>query len=157
MRFLFILLVNIGLLFSSCSIIHNQFTFSKGVLFPNQAFTTVESYSFNSNNIEGASILNSFGEIVDEATLVKRWTKKEINDLDLILTKVSTRDMPLIESECFYPRDAILFKKKDQIIGYVEICFECSRIKFDPEIEVLMTEVNYLKLGTFMKGIGHHL
>lgn len=157
MRFLFIILINVGLLFSSGSIIHNQFTFEKGVLFPNQVFTTVESYSFNSNNIEGASILNASGEIDAGATLVKRWTKKEINDLDLILTKVSTRDMPLIESECYYPRDAILFKRKGQIIGYIEICFECSRIKFDPDITVFMTEVNYLKLGAFMKEIGHQL
>lgn len=109
------------------------------------------------------SIPMSFGTI-DTTKFIETKTinRKEENDLIDILynynfdPKVNKEDIVLDVAICYEPRNAVLFKNgKNEIISYLEICFECNRHKEADDLHLSeFCEGKYTLLKNYFSRIG---
>lgn len=54
-------------------------------------------------------------------------------------------------------RDAIVFKNNSQIIGWIDICFDCHQINSFPESMFIFSIEQWKELKDFLKGLGHKI
>lgn len=72
------------------------------------------------------------GKSIDEERVVnqKQVHKSDYQDFMNILLNDNDPDRIEVVSDCYIPRNAILFfDLQDRLIGFIEICFECNKIK----------------------------
>ena len=90
---------------------------------------------------------------------IKVLTLTEIETLTklLFVTNINYTVRTYIERGCYFPRNAIIFNdNKGNLLGYIEICFECNNFKLsDEKIKVgkdLKYNISHLK--SFFKNAG---
>ena len=69
-------------------------------------------------------------------------TPKELDDESLCITRY---------------RDAIVFKNNSQIIGWIDICFDCHQINSFPENMFIFSIEQWKELIDFFKGLKHKI
>ncbi len=52
-------------------------------------------------------------------------------------------------------RDALVFKKQDEIVGWINICFDCTEVKSYPDYYFLFSVNQWNELRKFFLKIGH--
>lgn len=100
--------------------------------------------------------------VVDGKLMVKAWGIKDRVVLDedskiLLYKTLDSHNCPEIlgETLCFNPRHNILFyNSKGKIISYIEICFQCSKIRVSESLENKVCENRVDELKTFFKEVG---
>ncbi len=103
-----------------------DFTYSKVV-----AFATVQAFDYSELYFEKTMDMSKFHD-----TISKTLNKNQIEYLNDILSgkyrKPYHKDSisEVLVADCFYPRHNIVFlDKKDSVINYISICFECGNRK----------------------------
>jgi hypothetical protein len=93
-------------------------------------------YPFNGNQIDSTQFME-----------VKLLDKTQVNKLTDILYNIGERapnTFPYPNYKCYEPRNAIVFiNSRGKIFAYIEICFQCQRIRTVPE---------NMKMGQFCDG-----
>lgn len=106
---------------------------------------------------EGTIINFSGGKKIFARTSMKTktLTKSEVAKLRNIFRTPKALDD---ESLCTPKyRDAIVFKNDSQIIGWIDICFDCHQINSFPESMFLFSIEQWKELKDFLKGLGHKI
>ncbi len=132
-----ILLITGCLLFVYTTIIYNPFEIIRLELFFNDV-EKVEIYSYkdrslwiessSQSDLEKLNFIRNYKVEINEKYLKHKLflDKTQINDLKNGLRKSSFINVPY---KCYNPRHSIIFyDDKNDIFGYIEICFECNRV-----------------------------
>ena len=82
--------------------------------------------------------------------------KEQFEKLKKILTD---RKDEIYEFSSCWPtyRDALVFKNKGEIVGWVNICFDCNIISFYPNFWSYVNPTSWQELRDFFREIGHPL
>ena len=103
------------------------------------------------------SILNrSTLEFAPSSSFVNTLSKKDFKELKIILS--DQRDTFFEYSSCWPTyRDALVFKKKEKIVGWIDLCFDCNIISFYPNSPAYVNGNSWRKLRTYFIRLGHPL
>jgi len=103
------------------------------------------------------SILNSNTfEFAPSNTAVKTLSNKEYEELRNIIS--NQRDTIFEISSCSpVYRDALIFRKKEKIVGWIDLCFDCSIISFYPESSAYVNSDSWEKLRIYFNQFGNEL
>lgn len=103
---------------------------------------------------ESSIILNLKSKSISKTSQkVKDLSKKELKNLRSIFRY--TTDLA-DESLCIpIFRDALVFKKQEKIVGWIDICFDCTEIKSYPDNYFLFSVNQWKELKDFFLKIGH--
>ena len=156
-----ILLITGCLLFVYTTIIYNPLEIIRLELFFNDV-EKVEIYSYkdrslwiessSQSDLEQLNFIRNYKVEINEKYLKHKLflDKTQINDLKNGLRKSSIINVPY---KCYNPRHSIIFyDDKNDIFGYIEICFECNKVICSENLKFI--SLNALNLESTFKEFG---
>ncbi len=130
--------------------------------FPYVEFNSVETFSFNRDTLDSTK---DIFEILDKtiyntqiAASARKIKSLDYAEVDTIRSILGTDKQDLVFDITYCDpifRDAIIFKNVEKIVGWIDICFQCNKIKFSDRKEYEIAAHRWEQLKEYLISIGH--
>lgn len=101
------------------------------------------------------------GRILRQAKYEKTLTTTDLIQLDSVFNQPSKFHKPIPIVRCATYRDALIFyNKNDEIVGIIEVCFQCQKVRFSTPIYKNVKHFQrdkWTQISAFFKSLGHDL